>query len=292
MSEWLHDSLFDRTVRITPDRLERPSDFLANRDASACPFCAGAEDATPPPSDEILTAAGEWTARVVPNLYPVVEGDDGAHEVVIEAPHHALKFVDLSEDEAVAAWRVIFRRVRHWRTDGRFDYVLMFKNEGRPAGASLEHVHTQIVALPTTPEPVRQMWDRCAAAPRSLEATTSGDVSWRVQMPPAPRTPFETWITSPTGMPVEAVADDTDALIDLAKTLRATLKVIDAEAFNLVLQVAPLSAPDAVADRFWLEVIPRPSAIAGFELATGAWINERSLAEAREKLGQIRARLA
>lgn len=293
MSEWLHDPLVDRTVRIAPARSKRPTDFAAARAQGECPFCAGSEHTTPPAADRAENARGEWITRVVPNLYPVVEGDDGAHEVVIESRHHARRFIDLSEDEATAALQVGFRRLLHWRSDGRFDYVLMFKNEGRRAGASLEHVHSQIVALPEAPRQIERMWDhkakpagRGSELPGSELPRSGANSIWRVGSPVAPRTPFETWIFPEENTSFEESAGDPAALSDLARTLRGLLEVIDARDFNLVVQVAPLSAPAKVQGQFWLEVVPRDSSIAGFELATGAWINEVSPSDTERVIRQ------
>ena len=112
----------------------------------ACPFCAGREDRTPP---ETLRIGDPWRVRVVPNLYPAFD----RHEVVVHAPRHVRSMAELSPEEvgAVAeAWR---ERAHAARGEG-FGYVHAFVNEGRIAGASLPHSHSQLVWLREAPPAV------------------------------------------------------------------------------------------------------------------------------------------
>jgi len=120
-----------------------------------CPFCAGREDRTPP---EALRIGDPWQVRVVPNLYPAFD----RHEVVVHAPRHVRTMADLSpaEVDAVAeAWR---ERARAARSEG-YGYVHAFVNEGRIAGASLAHSHSQLVWLREPPPDQRQI-GRCHRA--------------------------------------------------------------------------------------------------------------------------------
>ncbi|CAN0357069.1 unnamed protein product [Ectocarpus sp. 4 AP-2014] len=162
----------------------------------------------------------------------------------------------------------------------------MFKNEGPAAGASLLHAHSQVIAFPEAPPTVRPMWERLSAAPDMLDGlpVTTLD-GWRVTSPPAPRGSFEAWIR-PAGSPRRfSEADAAGLSVVLAQVIAA----VGAEAFNLVLQVPPASAPQSVQSLWWLELIPRTSQIAGIELATGRWINSVSPESAAE---QLRERLA
>lgn len=270
MGEWREDPRLNRRVRIAPRRDDRPNDFSDATSQARCPFCAGAESDTPSEIDRIGGESG-WTTRVVRNLYPAFDGDDGAHEVVIESPQHKTRFVDLSEEEGTGAVSMWARRIAHWRSDPRFDYQLVFKNEGPAAGASLAHVHSQVVALPHVPEAARRVVEPAS--------TTSGVVVHEtaevaVFCPPAPRFVFETWITGP-GDFVQA-----DPAI-VARLLQQTLRAIGAEieklAFNLGVH-APAGGP-------WrIEITPRVAAVAGFELATGQWINTVTPEDAAARL--------
>src|SRR5206468_1927677 len=118
----------------------------------SCPFCEGREDKTPPETFALRPEGGEkngpgWTVRVVPNLFPVF----AVHEVVISTPRHVRSFADLNTAEiggVATAWR---ERARALRGSG---YVHALLNEGREAGASLMHTHTQLAVVPEVPPAV------------------------------------------------------------------------------------------------------------------------------------------
>src|SRR5262249_16223231 len=152
------------------ERGQRPSDFgpePARPHLTHCVFCGGEEDKTPP---EILAGRPPegrpngpgWSYRVVPNKFPAlrIEGELeptgeglydrmnglGAHEVVIESPDHQASLATMPVD-AVADVLFAFReRVLDLKKDERFHYILIFKNHGEAAGASLEHPHSQLIA--------------------------------------------------------------------------------------------------------------------------------------------------
>ncbi len=118
----------------TPEELER------------CPFCAGREDRTPP---ETLRIGDPWRVRVVPNLYPAFE----RQEVVVHSPDHVRCFADLDElqiESLAEAWQ---HRMGAAAAEG-FGYVHALINEGRLAGSSLPHSHSQLVVLQEVPPPV------------------------------------------------------------------------------------------------------------------------------------------
>lgn len=175
MPELRKDPIVGRWVIISTERSRRPSDFApepVGLRATSCVFCEGNEDKTPP---EILvgrrpglSANGPgWTYRVVSNKFPAlrIEGDlepsgeglfdrlngVGAHEVVVETPDHTASLATLPVD-AVADVLLAFReRMLDLKKDPRFEYVLVFKNHGEAAGASLEHPHSQLIATPIIP---------------------------------------------------------------------------------------------------------------------------------------------
>lgn len=174
MSELRWDPIKMHWVIIATERGRRPRDFQAEPETppmTSCPFCYGNEDKTPP---EIYAsrAGGQpntanWKVRVIPNKYPAlrVEGDldnrgygpydvmngIGAHEVIIETPDHDRSMADLTPNElaeVLIAWRT---RLLDLRRDFRFRYMILFKNHGIRAGASLAHSHSQLIAVPMLP---------------------------------------------------------------------------------------------------------------------------------------------
>ena len=173
MPELRKDPITGRWVIISTDRAKRPMDFVREsvtiKGTGICPFCPGNEGKTPP---EILAygrnGGGKdtpgWSLRVVPNKFPALgieggldrEGEGlfdrmngvGAHEVIVETPDHQLTLATMPEkavEEALWAYR---DRMLDLKNDRRFRYILLFKNHGEPAGASLEHTHSQLIALP------------------------------------------------------------------------------------------------------------------------------------------------
>ena len=195
-----------------------------------CPFCEGHEEYTPQEVLSYRRSGGPngpgWDVRVVPNKFPAleVEGDldrqgeglydkmngVGAHEVIIETPDHT---ASLATMPAAGVERVLWayrERVLDLKQDRRFRYILIFKNHGEAAGASLDHSHSQLIALPVIPRNVR---DEISGARRHFEhkercvfcdivrqeldsrvRVISENADFVALSPYAPRFPFETWI--------------------------------------------------------------------------------------------------
>ena len=147
-----------------------------------CPFCPGNELKTPP---EILAYGRNgasantsgWNIRVVPNRFPALgiegeldrEGEGlfdkmngiGAHEVIIETPQHQTTLAQLPQKSVEDVFWAYRDRMLDLKNDKRFRYVLIFKNHGEAAGASVEHPHSQLIALPIVPRRVREEVDNC-----------------------------------------------------------------------------------------------------------------------------------
>jgi UDPglucose--hexose-1-phosphate uridylyltransferase len=180
MPELRKDPITGRWVVVSTERQKRPMDFRFERataiDRAHCPFCPGREHLTP---HEVLayrnggSADGPgWDLRVVPNKFPALrvegtlerEGEGmfdrmsgiGAHEVVIETTDHDKGFATMSEPEIERVLWAFRDRVLDLKNDIRFRYILLFKNHGAAAGATLEHGHSQLLALPIVPDFVRE----------------------------------------------------------------------------------------------------------------------------------------
>ena len=184
MPELRKDPITGRWVVVSTERQKRPNDFVLHRQTvigrEHCPFCPGHEALTPP---EVLAYrqngsppnAPGWDLRVVPNKFPAlrVEGTldrqgegmfdrmsgIGAHEVVIETTDHDKTFATMSEAEIAQVLWAFRDRVHDLKNDIRFRYILLFKNQGAGAGATLEHGHSQLMALPIVPNFVREELD-------------------------------------------------------------------------------------------------------------------------------------
>jgi len=131
-------------VILAPGRDERPNVY----DGAPCPFCPGAEEQTPP---EIARDGDPWRIRVFPNRYPPTEHA----EVVVESANHDDVFEALSPDHARRAIEITFDR--YHALASKAAYVCIFKNHGRLAGASIPHLHSQLVGTPfVPPRPARE----------------------------------------------------------------------------------------------------------------------------------------
>ena len=317
MPELRKDPVSDRWVIIATDRARRPSDFIREPVALEssgrfCPFCEGQESKTPHEVLAYRNAGGAnspgWKLRVVPNRFPVlgIEGDleregeglfdkmqgIGAHEVIVESPQHVISMADLSE-ESIRLTLFAFRdRMRDLRNDTRLRYIMLFKNHGQGAGATLEHSHSQLIALPVVPKRVQEELEVCERYFRFKERCVFCDIVRQetragsrivaetdefVSLAPyAARFPFETWILPRNhGSHYEEAPEQ--QLANLAWILRSTLrkmdKVLERPSYNLLVHTAPMQ-DGACAHYHWhIEIIPHLTRVAGFEMGTGFYIN-------------------
>lgn len=317
MPELRKDPIGRRWVIIATERAARPSDFkpepLALDDLDICPFCEGREVRTPPEIFAIRrpgTAANApgWRVRVVSNKYPAlrIEGETkrtnegifsrmdgvGAHEVIVESTDHHTHLGLLPIDHVRDVIRAYLHRYRDLKNDPRFEYALLFRNHGRPAGASLSHPHSQLIALPVVPNTAAQEVEAavryfgqhaqcifCAILDREEE--TRERMVWEnedfiVLAPFASRFPFETWI-----MP-KAHMGDFGAIpaaleLSLARALRETLyrlhTCLSNPPYNFIIHTLPYREEADHAYHWHLEVIPRLTQVAGFEWGSGFYIN-------------------
>lgn len=252
---------------IAPGRARRPGAFLGaiedptQQELDSCPFDAGREDRTPPQS-LVLPAEGAWTVRVVPNLYPALE----RQEVVVHSPRHVRTFAELGDDElnlVADAWR---RRFAAAEQSG-FPYVHAMINEGRFAGASLAHSHSQLIWLREPPpavarEPVAEACAVCRLVSESeLEVAVHDEIVAVCHS--AGRAPFELLI-APRAHDPEARDDFAGALHLLRETIRR-LRALEGP--------VPWNAWLHLGTHWHVEVVPRLTVFAGLELGAEVYVN-------------------
>ncbi len=330
MPELRKDPVIGRWVIISTERGKKPSDFSEPQPAQRrgfCPFCPGNEDKTPP---EVLAFRDDgsapntpgWRVRVVPNKFPALQIEGslgrkgeglydkmngiGAHEVFIETTDHELELGDLDVDHIESVLWAFRERMLDLKRDRRFRYILVFKNQGEAAGASLEHSHTQLIATPIIPKRVQEelegslkyysLKERCVfcdivdqelSQGSRLVCENAGFVSFEFF---ASRFPFETWV-----LPREHHSAYEEmppgSYRELAMCLKDTLvrlkRALNAPPYNLIFHTAPLNEPRLEHFHWHIEILPKLTKVAGFEWGSGFYINPTPPEEAAAYLKQI-----
>ena len=311
MPELRKDPITGRWVIVSTDLARRPSQFLrvpVVAKHTSCQFCAGHEDETPP---EVLTyrdGGNHWILRVVPNKYPALrvegvferEGNGmfdkmsgiGAHEVIVEAPEHKISLAELSDKHVENLFWAFRDRILDLKRDTRLRYVLLFKNHGEAAGASLEHSHSQLIALPVVPVQVQDEIDgglryyefkeRCIYCDIVRQESADGarvilDTDEILVLAPyAARFPFETWIV-PRRHSSHFETAHASLIQLLAWAVRATIRkierVLEFPSYNFLIHTAPVQEGPLEHYHWHLEIIPRLTKVAGFEWGAGFYIN-------------------
>lgn len=316
MPELRQDPLSRRWVIIGEDRGARPNDFVSTvtrRSDIACPFCLGNEAETP---HEIAVYRAQetidpWTVRVVPNKFPAVMNGAapmqpigpaqgwfqspvarGSHEVIIESSRHVASFSELTEAEAVLAFTAYRDRLRQLADNSQFKYAQIFKNVGPSAGASLEHTHSQLLALPWTPPHIREELESCQAHFASqgecllcqlAEQEHAAEVRVVAETerflafcPFASRVPFETWVL-PRVHADRFETISSGELGELATLIRDLIGCIESaggiSAYNYWIHSSPFDMPAHDHYHWHIEILPCSTKLAGFEWGTGCFIN-------------------
>ncbi len=331
MPELRRDPIVGRWVIIATERARRPNHFqhgLEPPEGGLCPFCPGHEDKTPHevyaagrPPDAPANSPG-WRVRVVPNRFPalMIEGDldrqgegmydrmngVGAHEVIVETPEHARDLGELPDADAAEVLLAFKARVLDLRNDQRFRYVLLFKNWGQAAGATLEHPHSQLIALPVTPSQVVEELEGARRHYEHRERCIFCDIvgqerkdrsrliyeneEFVVLAPWAPRSPFETWVL-PRRHESNFEAEPRERLALAAAALRSTLRRIAVglgrPAYNFMVHSNPLRDAPSASYHWHIEVVPALTQVAGFEWGSGFYINPVPPEEAAEFLRKV-----
>jgi UDPglucose--hexose-1-phosphate uridylyltransferase len=326
MPELRKDPLSERWVIIAPERADRPNALVkpppqSAGDKASCPFCPGNESMTPPEIFAQRENGGPWSLRVVPNRYPALrtelvmsrEADGpfdkmagvGAHEVVIETSEHERTLPEFKPEQIAQIFQAWQARMNDLSRDIRLRSVVAFKNHAAPAGATLWHAHSQLVALPIVPPALTTELDTCKKHFEAKERCLMCDLlahelrekdrvvveteSIAVISPYAARSPFELWLLPKThGSSFESASGQ--ELVKLADGLRTILRKIDLAlekpAWNLFLHTMPLREPRNDWYHWHLELKPVLTLQAGFEWASGCAINPTPPEEAASFLRQ------
>jgi UDPglucose--hexose-1-phosphate uridylyltransferase len=328
MAELRRDPIVGRWVIISTERGGRPYDLQPmpsqSLAVSLCPFCPGQERLTPkeilayrPRTDEANSP--EWSIRVVPNKFPAlqVEGEMGregigiydrmngigAHEVIIETPNHKDRLSDMPSKRIEDLLWAFRDRILDLKKDRRLRYILVFKNHGAAAGATLEHSHSQLIALPVVPTNVAEEMQGCRTHYEKKERCIYCDIMRQDSVdgirivaenpeflcitPYAPRFPFEMWILPKRHAAYfeESQRTQFESLaMMLSESLRRLDQILARPSYNFVLHSSPLHEKTGDYYHWHLEIIPKLTQVAGFEWGTGFYINPVSPEEAAKAL--------
>ena len=329
MPQLRRDPIIGRWVIISTERAKRPIEWGTHPSKSQispeyCPFCPGNERFAP---HEIFVIGNSgrapdtpgWEVRVVPNKFPalIVEGNlnkrgvglydmmngIGAHEVIIETPDHYLRMSQMTHDAIKKVLIAYKERLADLKKDVRFKYIMIFKNYGEEAGASLSHSHSQLIALPVVPKRVKEEMtgakkyydyrDRCVYCDiisqelHSQERVIIDERNFIVIAPFASCSPFETWIIPKRHCSDFLMITD-DELNSLSIVLGKILRKIDIclmnPSFNYIIHTSSFDNPDNPFYHWHIEIMPKLTKIAGFEWGTGFYINPTPPEEATDYL--------
>ncbi len=328
MPQLRHNPITGQWVILAENRGGRPQEVDIQqivRPQSVCPFCEGNEARTP---DEVfaIRATGSkangpgWRVRVVPNKYPALEEGDispspqpsptrgegayGLHEIIIESSRHLERLTELNDEEVSEVLETYRQRLATLRQSKQFRSAMIFKNGGPTAGATLVHLHSQVMAFQVgTPmiddrlsrfqDFTRQRFGQCPLC----QMLTVGDETLVVAAtanfvafcPFASRFAYEMWL-APRRHIAHFDSNTAENLTELAALLRVVLvkleRIVKVSAYNYIVQTAPFDTSGSDHYHWHIEILPRTTSLAGFELGTGCYINtvppERAAAALRE----------
>ena len=323
MSEYRQDPVTENWVIVAQNRGERPDEFGLpswRRQSTVCPFCEGQEQETPPEIARYpLPGQTTWGVRVVPNKFPAVTRRSaepvhecppfhrqeglGAHEVIIESPTHVVTLTDVPEIHSELAFRAYADRLSALRSQADYGYGVVFKNVGAEAGASLEHVHSQVLATSLVPPAIAALharWQRrclptgCSMVREFLESELAVEIRVVARTehfvaicPFASRVPFEVRILPFAHSPYFEVTSP-DQLTELARLVREVSRRIEIAtnrgAYNLIIHTAPFDTACYDYYHWHIEILPRLTRSAGFEWGSGCHINPLAPEEAAARL--------
>lgn len=328
MSELRKDPITGNWVIIAPERAGRPTDFAkaaaeSVRSSVSCPFCPGNETMTPPavltvPESSNRNQPG-WEVRAFPNKFPALQATAtvgelgvgnlerldgvGVHEVIVETADHGATMATLSLKSIENVLRVYQARTRELAKDQRIRHVVIFRNHGPEAGATLEHGHSQLIALPIVPVRVREEVEgarayfssksRCAYCDIARQEKLAGtrlileNEHFLAVAPYASRFPFEVWLLPRRHSARFEDTSETECG-SLARALKSTLvsvdQALDRPPYNFIIHTAPFREASDEFYHWHIEIMPILTRVAGFEWGTGIYINPTPPEDAAQTL--------
>jgi UDPglucose--hexose-1-phosphate uridylyltransferase len=307
----------DWTIFST-ERAKRPFDYKKEEKKQVkkeylknCPFCRGNEHMTP---KEIysIRQGNDWKVRVIPNKFPALQAKElikatterhikepylymdgiGSHEVIIESPKHndSLPIMKIEQvDRVIQAYR---QRFINLSKSEDYQLIIIFRNNGKIAGSSLEHPHSQLVATPFVPSYVRTKLyeaqryfddfgtcvycDMIKYELKNRERLIYENDNFIAFAPFASIVPYNIIIIPKKHMScfLELPENETRSFAHSLKIVLSKLYyLLNDPDYNYVIDSTP---PDKSGERHYhwhLEILPRLTTRAGFEIGSGVYIN-------------------
>jgi UDPglucose--hexose-1-phosphate uridylyltransferase len=294
------DYILDRWVYIASDRRKRPKEYqkdTINQERKNCFFCPGNEKLTPCEIGKV-EEKGKWKIRWFPNKFPVVnlektpsmitkntfltkQSSYGHHEIIAECPEHNKQLWDLDIKHITQILEVYKQRITELDKEKNIKYILIFKNHGREAGASLIHSHTQLIALSKVPTIINNKiktikkykscpYCKIIKIEKSSKRKCFENKTFIAFTPFASRFNYELQIFPKkhiTNITKLNAKQTKDLALILKKALKK-LKTINAS-YNFFIHYSP-NKKDL---HFHIEITPRIASWGGFELGTEDTIN-------------------
>lgn len=293
------DYILDRWVYYSPERKKRPKEYRRTEleeKSRECFFCPGNEKLTPPEIGR--TGKKKWKIRWFNNKFPAVfeEGNTktitekkflmhsaayGKHEVIVETDKHNRQLWDLSEKDILDVLKVYGNRIEELQKRRKIRYVLVFKNHGLEGGTSIIHTHSQVTATSVIPPLVQEeikcskKYGRCPyCGIVKLESKSKRkcfeNKTFVSFAPYASRFHYENWIFPKRHIRNISNMKESE-FKDLASIMKKALLKLRklAAGYNFFLHYSP----EKENLHFHIEITPRDSTWAGFELGSGAVIN-------------------
>jgi UDPglucose--hexose-1-phosphate uridylyltransferase len=328
MADLRFDPVTHQWVSVAENRRNRPVEFVPTEQARhqiICPFCAGNEDETPfaiaaydrhlQPMDLDVDEAQAWSVRVIPNKFSAFEVTEdkvfpdgpyqnkngvGKQELIIPTARHVGSLGEMDFEEVKRGLHVARDRIEAFSHEQPIKHAMLFMNCRMEAGASLEHVHFQLIGSPVVSSRVER---RQSIAQKAFEETgqtlIAQLVEWETQQstrvvktsknltsfcPFASRLPLTVWIAPNQKSGRFADADNLlDELAELTHdAVRRIETVLDRSAYNIMLHQASYEFEGP--HHWYVEIFPRLTRLAGYEWGTDIWINPVSPESAARRL--------
>ena len=244
-------------ILFAPGRANRP--HAPHR----CPFCRGNEAETPP---TLFSVGDPWRVRIFANKYRAVDG----HEVIVESPDHHATLDDVDMTEVARVW------IERYKSHSDAQYVALFKNDGQRAGASIHHLHSQLIPLPFVPPRIEKevaafaRAERCPLCAAIASEPIIHENDHFVSILPVAAHAYEQWII-PRQHRNEMSALDSDEVAAFGSMMQRAARAARsiASAYNVLF----MNFPREASAHWYVDLFPRTAVIAGFELGTGTFID-------------------